>query len=61
MGTGHGGLVALAAAYPRVAEAALALRYAREAEGVQIREAWLNVRCFVAVAPRAHNPSRLQM
>ncbi|CAK0835569.1 unnamed protein product [Prorocentrum cordatum] len=59
IGTGHGGLVAAAAAHPRVVEAALALRYAREAEGMQVAEAWVNVRAFVAIGPRAHSPSRI--
>ncbi|CAK0832647.1 unnamed protein product [Prorocentrum cordatum] len=59
IGTGHGGLVAAAAAHPRVVEAALALRYAREAEGMQVAEAWVNVRAFVAIGPRARSPSRI--
>ncbi|CAK0840013.1 unnamed protein product, partial [Prorocentrum cordatum] len=59
IGTGHGGLVAAAAAHPRVVEAALALRHAREAEGMQVAEAWVNVRAFVAIGPRAHSPSRI--
>ena len=59
IGTGHGGLVAAAAAHPRLLEAALALRYAREAEGMQIAEAWRNIRVFVAIGPRAHNPSTI--
>ena len=51
------GLVAAAAAHPRLLEAALALRFAREAEGMQIAEAWRNIREFVAIGPRAHSPS----
>ncbi|CAK0865466.1 unnamed protein product, partial [Prorocentrum cordatum] len=59
IGAGHGGLVAAAAAHPRVVEAALALRYAREAEGMQIAEACVNIRAFVAIGPRAHSPSKI--
>ena len=59
IGTGHGGLVAAAAAHPRLLEAALALRYAREQEGMQIAEAWRNIRVFVAIGPRAHSPSAI--
>ena len=38
IGAGHGGLVAMCLAHPRLVEAALSLRYAREAEGQLLSE-----------------------
>ena len=52
MGTGHGALVALSASFPRLVEAALSLRYAREADGAQLAEVWANIRVFVCICPR---------
>ena len=51
LGHGQGGIVALVA-FPRILESALAIVYAREPEGVQIAEAWRNVRVFIAIWPR---------
>ena len=58
LGVGQGGLVALLCSYPRVVEAALALRYVRPDEGCQVAEAWFNVRAFASLSPRYANPSR---
>ena len=51
LGHGQGGLVAALVAFPRILESALAIVYAREPEGVQIAEAWRNVRVFIAISP----------
>ena len=58
LGSGQGGLVALACAYPRVAEAALASRCAREDEGRCVAEAWRDIHTFVVIGPRFSSPSR---
>ena len=49
LGHGQGGLVAALVAFPRILESALAIVYAREPEGVQIAEAWRNIRVFIAI------------
>ena len=52
-------MVALCLAYPRLVEAALALRGVREQEAVQLAETWNNIRMVVAEAPRSHATPRL--
>ena len=61
LGHGQGGLVAVLAAFPRILESALAIVYAREPEGVQIADAWRNVRAFVAISPRLHSLSSSEL
>ena len=48
-------------AHPRLVEAALSLRYAREAEGQLLSETWHNIRVLIAVDPRGTLPARLDL
>ena len=61
LGHGQGGFVAALAAFPRILESALAIVYAREPEGVQIAEAWRNVRIFIAISLRLHAVSSVEL